>query len=217
MRQKSDWMILSFLTLVIIGSSMGLVIGMVDSDLGSLKGSATTCDCTTCTNDSAGLEECWHTQWPADPNGQSPLPPWENGGINPHNDPNQSACSSRFCIKNTVFFAECPEQVNGGPCPTTFDTTKWIVFQEIKDAGTGKTIAGCTDPSYTVVYPFTPTACKKNGSSNPVEGTCSIAEGSCAGATLPEFWDHDNDPNTPDERFYIQKRYMFRTVCNVNP
>jgi len=198
---------------VFMGSGTGLLSGE-SYTLAQLRG-AVDCNCNDCNDDSIVFNECWHLNPSSgtlenhlDPNGTPPVPPGPNQP-NPHDNPSQyRACSPDYCIKNTIFFAECPEDPNGAACPTRTDPDKPWVTQEIKTGAPSE----CNDPNYTVVDAFSPTDCKIYGSTNPPRGACEVS--SCEGETLSHTWDHDNDPNTAEQVWYDPNR-PGRTVCDV--
>jgi hypothetical protein len=210
------------LAAVFIGAFIWKTANLTDLLLGGrdrlaqLRG-AVDCNCKTCTDDSTVFNECWHLNPTTgtledhlDPNGTPPEPPGP-GDPNPHDDPNQyRGCSPDYCIKNTIYFAECPEMANGAGCPTKSDYSKWWVEQEIKTGAPDD----CSDPNYTVVDAFSPTDCKKYGSSDPPRGSCEVS--TCEGEAVSNTWDDDNDPNTPEKEWYTKTRTP-RTVCNVTP
>jgi hypothetical protein len=168
------------ITAVLVWSGSAVLAPQLHELLG-LRG-AVTCDCSQCGNTTKVVYECLHTAWPPNPAGAQP---------SPANNWQGTACSATYCIKNTDYYAECPEMANGADCKYRVDNTLYIIKQEVKDGAP----AGCATPNYAIVS-YTSTECR------PWSGEYACVTGSCGGALVPPTW-------------YAQYRNYSRTVCNL--
>jgi len=161
--------------------SFGVLFADHFNSLSQLQGSV-TCDCEECGNTSKIVYECLHTSSPPDPNGDPPEP----------NDWSGTACSKEYCVINTDYYAECPEEPNAGSCPYRIDPNLYIIKQELMNDAPDD----CNTPDYSLVE-YVRTDCR------PWSGKywCVVST-ACPGTLIPPT-------------FYQMYRNFSRTVCDL--